>query len=41
MDGRGRKEVEGKQLWYRQEKVDLQCDLEHDCKKVEEVNGST
>ena len=28
-------------IWYRHEKVDLQCDLEHDCKKVEEVNGST
>lgn len=36
MDGRGRKVVEG-----TDKKVDLQCDLEHVYKKVEEVNGST
>ena len=28
-------------IWDRHKKVDLQCDLEHVYKKVEEVNGST
>ena len=28
-------------IWNRHKKVDLLCDLEHDCKKAEEVNGST